>query len=189
MKTMIIYMHPNFNSFNGAILQSLKEALPEAVVYAPAAEGFFPNLTKEEYEATLEGKYEADVLQAQQDLMEADHVIFHFPLWWGSFPAVGKGFIDRVFAYGKAYELEGETPIPLLNGTKASLVFTTGAPPEEFHESGMYENVVWGIEQHLLSFCGLELDGVLHFGDVIQISDEHRKEMLTETRNFAIKLK
>ncbi|SDN61164.1 NAD(P)H-dependent oxidoreductase [Alkalicoccus daliensis] len=185
MRIMYIYMHPAYDSFNGAIFQAIQEKLPEVDVFSPGTESFEPKLTIEEYQASMEGHYAPDVKEAQAALQKADHVIFQFPLWWGSFPAPGKGFIDRVFAYGIAYELEGETPVPLLNGTKASLVFTTGSPPDEFHTAGLYENVVTGIDKHLLQFCGLELAEVLHFGDVIQESDEARQKMLEKAAAFA----
>lgn len=38
-----------------------------------------------------------DVHQYQEKIAEADQIIFLFPLWWGSFPAILKGFIERVF--------------------------------------------------------------------------------------------
>lgn len=184
MSVMVIYMHPTEDSLNGALLAQVLEEIPEAVLYRPGVDGFDPHLTHQEYKRSMDGDYEADVAEAAKDLQAADHVIFMFPLWWGGFPAAGKGFIDRVFAYGAAYELEGEEPVPKLTG-KASLVFTTGTPEDVFHEEGLYDNVVEGLDKHLLSFCGLELMDVVHFGDVIQASDEKRADMLNHLREKA----
>jgi NAD(P)H dehydrogenase (quinone) len=187
LKLMIIYMHPSWDSFNGAVYEAVTKHLPkeEVTVYAPGVEAFDPHLTWEEYKNSLNYEYAAELEAPHRDLQEAEHVLFMFPLWWGSFPASGKGFIDRVFSYGLAYELEGEKPVPKLNGKKASLVFTTGTPPDAFHEEGLYRNVVNNIDDHLLEFCGLELSTVLHFGDVIQASDEKRNRMLLDAETFA----
>lgn len=44
-----------------------------------------------------------DVAKEQQELLWADSVILQFPLWWYSMPAIRKGWVDRVYAYGFAY--------------------------------------------------------------------------------------
>ncbi len=44
-----------------------------------------------------------DIDAEQRKLVAADAVIFQFPLWWLGMPAILKGWIDRVFAYGLAY--------------------------------------------------------------------------------------
>jgi NAD(P)H dehydrogenase (quinone) len=46
----------------------------------------------------------ADVLQAQQAVVDADVLSVIYQLWWMSMPAMMKGFVDRVFARGFAYE-------------------------------------------------------------------------------------
>ena len=45
----------------------------------------------------------ADVASEQHKLLSSDAVIFLFPFWWFSMPAILKGWVDRVFAYGLAY--------------------------------------------------------------------------------------
>jgi len=46
----------------------------------------------------------ADVLQAQEDVRAADMLTAIYPLWWLSMPAIMKGYIDRMFARGFAYD-------------------------------------------------------------------------------------
>ncbi|QKS71806.1 NAD(P)H-dependent oxidoreductase [Paenalkalicoccus suaedae] len=188
-KYLIVYMHPSTDSFNGAILQTLQEELGETSNVRNLAEiSFIPHLTKEEYELTQKGIYSSDVEREWAFIHEAEHILFVFPLWWGSFPAIGKGYLDRVLAFGKAYELDGEEPVPLMSNKKASLIFTTGTPKEDFMKEGLYEQVVHLIEQHIFTFCGLKLENVLHFGDVIQSSDSDRKKMLEDIVSFAKQL-
>ena len=53
------------------------------------------------------GLQTSDVASEQHKLLAADAVIFHFPLWWFGMPAILKGWVDRVFAYGLAYGYQG----------------------------------------------------------------------------------
>ncbi|WP_416151316.1 NAD(P)H-dependent oxidoreductase [Salipaludibacillus sp. HK11] len=192
MNSYIIFMHPSKDSFNGSILNELVKSLKElnhtVRVKNLYAEAFDSQLSWQEYKESQDGLYRDDNLAEQEMISWADRLFFVFPVWWGGFPAIGKGYIDRVFSFGFAYELEGESPIPLLNNKKASLIFTTGAPEEEFVESQMYEHMVTLIDKSTLQFCGLKLDGVVHFGDVIQKSDEERQEMLKSIEGFCSSL-
>jgi NAD(P)H dehydrogenase (quinone) len=73
---------------------------------------------------------EPDLVQARDALLAADHVVFAFPLWWSSMPAVVKGFIDRVFTPGFAfaYPPGGGLPKRLLGGRSARFITTMDAP-------------------------------------------------------------
>src|SRR5215471_18601210 len=54
------------------------------------------------------GRQTADVTAEQQKLLASDALILQFPLWWFGMPAILKGWVDRVFAYGLAYGYKGE---------------------------------------------------------------------------------
>ncbi|WP_280769329.1 NAD(P)H-dependent oxidoreductase [Salipaludibacillus daqingensis] len=188
MNVYIIYMHPVKDSFNGSILKELITSLTEkkhqVEVNHLYAGPFKSHLTWEEYRESLNHHYESDCEEEQEMIRWADQIIFIFPVWWGGFPAIGKGYIDRVLSYGFAYELNGESPIPLMKNKKVSMIFTTGAPEEEFIESGMYHHMVDLIDKSIFQFCGFKLDGVIHLGDVIQKSDEQRQDMLKIVKEF-----
>ena len=60
--------------------------------------------------------FDADVLTDDakteiEKLLWADTLILQFPLWWFSMPAILKGWVDRVFAYGFAYGVGESTAI------------------------------------------------------------------------------
>jgi NAD(P)H dehydrogenase (quinone) len=188
MNHYIIYMHPSKDSFNGAILNelmcSLIEKKHDVKVNHLYSKPFDSHLTWNEYKESLNNRYVDDSLAEQKMIQWADRIIFIFPVWWGGFPSIGKGYIDRILSYGFAYELQGESPIPLMKNKKVSLVFTTGAPEEEFIQSGMYDHMVELMDKSIFEFCGFKLDGVLHFGDVIQKSDEERHQMLRSVKDF-----
>ncbi|MGY4689482.1 NAD(P)H-dependent oxidoreductase [Salibacterium sp. K-3] len=189
-RILIWFMHPDRESFNGAVLDTLQQELESFgtkthVRHIPELD-ISPHLTKAEYNETLQGKYPA-VIKREHAWMEwADGIVLVFPLWWGNFPAEGKGFIDRVLSYGFAYTLQGESPIPKMEGKKIGAVYTTGAPEDEFAESRKRLETLW--EEQIFSFCGFESLSFLHLGNVVQTGDTGRKERLEKVKEYAEKL-
>ena len=49
-------------------------------------------------------KLEADLVAAQATILWAQHLVFVYPTWWGSLPALMKGFTDRIFLPGFAFK-------------------------------------------------------------------------------------
>ncbi|MDG5789206.1 NAD(P)H-dependent oxidoreductase [Evansella sp. AB-P1] len=191
MKHLIVFMHPTKKSFNGAILDTYVDGLRSngdtVIIRSLYEQELQPLLSQQEYKNTLANTYKLDVKKEQSYIEEADVISFIFPLWWGGFPAVGKGYIDRIFSYGFAYRLKGESPIPLLTGREVRMIFTSGTPEEEMRNSKMYTHFVDLTEKSIFSFCGLKLTDVLYFGDVLQCGDERRKEMLHKVEQLANK--
>ncbi|RSL30987.1 flavodoxin family protein [Salibacterium salarium] len=181
------FMHPDCNSFNGAIMETLKKALEslgkEVKVRDIHEIGLSPILTRKEYEDSLKGVYPEEIQKEHRYIDWADVIVLVFPLWWGNFPAAGKGFLDRVLSYGFAYELKEETPIPKLQGKKVGAVYTTGAPEEAFAKSKNHIEKTW--EAQIFQFCGFQTIPFLHFGDVVQATDETRKQMLQDVKDYA----
>lgn len=177
---LIWYFHPDTDSYNGSILKRVKEELNEAGhsvnIRIPEKELDVLSLSKKEYNASMEGVYFEDIQKEHRYIEKADGIIAVFPLWWGSFPAVGKGFLDRVLSYKFAYELEDEKPIPLMNEKPITFVYTTGTPEEEFEKSGLKKLTEDNWQEHLLSFCGFTSDPFCHLGNVINCSEEDRKK-------------
>ncbi|MBU9711446.1 NAD(P)H-dependent oxidoreductase [Evansella tamaricis] len=189
---LVIYMHPTEDSFNGALLNSYTKTLEEqgdhVVIRSLSAQNFRSELSHEEYKDSLNGIFSPDVRKEHEYLLQADYITFLFPFWWTGFPAVGKGYIDRVFSYGVAYELDGEDPIPLLNGKKAVLIITSGTPENEMKEMKIYSNFLELVDKSIFQFCGLELIKTVYFGNVIQCGNENRTKMLEEVSKVAKKI-
>lgn len=106
-----------------------------------------------------------DVEDEQAKLRQADAIVFQFPLWWFSFPAILKGWIDRVFAYGLAYGYKdagnqyryGEGGFA---GKRALLSVTVGGPPEDYGARGIngsLEQILFPITHGTLFFSGMEV--------------------------------
>ncbi|MDU2063234.1 MAG: NAD(P)H-dependent oxidoreductase [Sporomusaceae bacterium] len=106
-----------------------------------------------------------DVTLEQQKLLSADAVIFHFPLWWFSMPAILKGWIDRVFAYGLAYGYKdkgnqfryGDGGF---KGKRAILSVTIGGPEKDYLPRGIngpLEQLLFPITHGTLFFSGMDV--------------------------------
>lgn len=91
----------------------------------------------------------------------ADLLIFQFPIWWTSYPAILKGWIDRVFANGFAFDSSRDKyyETGLLRG-KAMVSFTTGAVKEAYSKNGPHGDInelLKYITHNTLELAGLEV--------------------------------
>lgn len=119
MNVLLIYAHPEPDSLNGALKNFTVEHLQQAGHQIQVSDLYamqwksqfdgddFPDRDpSQRFDPSRDSQvaFEAtDIKTEQQKLLWADMVIFQFPLWWFSMPAIMKGWIDRVYAYGFAY--------------------------------------------------------------------------------------
>ena len=130
MKVLIIYCHPSKNSFTyevkEAFIKGLESAGHSYEISDLYADGFNPVLSEKEY--IREGFYNLDSLVAedvlfeQKKINEADAIVFIYPDFWTSSPAMLEGWFQRVWTYGFAY---GDTP-SMKSLEKALFLITMG---------------------------------------------------------------
>ncbi|WP_416306373.1 NAD(P)H-dependent oxidoreductase [Neptunicella sp. SCSIO 80796] len=122
------------------------------------------SFVQESGHAYSSGQQTRDVIAEQQKLLAADAVIFHFPLWWFGMPAILKGWVDRVFAYGFAYGYKGQGNRyrygeGMLKGKRALLSVMAGGPAEEYSARGIngpLEELLFPITHGMLFFPGMD---------------------------------
>ncbi|XP_063781277.1 ribosyldihydronicotinamide dehydrogenase [quinone] [Pseudophryne corroboree] len=135
----------------------------------------------ETMEAFKKGCLCEDILKEQKKVQEADLVIFQFPLYWFSFPAIMKGWIDRVFVQGFAFDSSGCYDTGLFKDKLALLSFTTGGTEQMFSKEGISGDIrylLWPIQHGIMHFCGFQvLTPQVSYAPEF-VSEEHRKEML-----------
>jgi putative NADPH-quinone reductase len=122
---------------------------------------------------------ENDIVIARGLIAKSDHIVFAFPLWWGSFPAIFKAFIDRIFISGFSYRyIKGkQIPQKLLTGKTASLAITMDSPVwyYMYFKGARAEKV---LKDDILGFCGIRTTDVIRIGNVRSKSwDEISKEI------------
>ncbi|KAM4027064.1 ribosyldihydronicotinamide dehydrogenase [quinone] isoform 2-T2 [Anomaloglossus baeobatrachus] len=114
----------------------------------------------ETMEAFKKGWLCEDIIKEQKKIQEADLVIFQFPLYWFSFPAIMKGWIDRCFIQGFAFDFPGSYETGFLKGKRSILSFTTGGTEEMFSKEGLSGDIrylLWPIQkiphEYLIKLC------------------------------------
>ncbi|MCP4403656.1 MAG: NAD(P)H-dependent oxidoreductase, partial [bacterium] len=134
MNVLVVLAHPNQDSFNHAItsnaIAKLRENGHNIIFHDLYAEEFDPMLPTSELPegAPITSQVEAHC----KELASADGIIIVHPNWWGQPPAIMKGWVDRVFRPGVAYQpVEGEAVAYGLLKAKWALVFNTSDTPEE----------------------------------------------------------
>jgi len=184
MKHLIVLTHPNKKSFGAAIAETVKKASEkkgaETMFVDLYDEKFNPVLGAADFDAINRGTALADVKKEQDLIAWADVITFIYPVWWSSLPAMLKGYIDRVFAYGFAYVANENGYRGLLGGKKAILISTSGTPSEIYSGNGMHHSMKQTQDEGIFRYSGF--DDVKHyfFGAVPAVNDEKRKEYLAE---------
>lgn len=176
MHALIVFAHPEPNSFNGALRDVAIETLGrrgyEVEVSDLHAEGFDPVEKADHYlqrvdanafSAMAEQRHASDTLSLPHDvereidrLERADLVILQFPLWWHSQPAMLKGWFDRVFVAGKLYTSKMRYDRGYFRGKTVICSVTTGAPEVAFQGNGRggdMEKMLYPI-QYSLNYMG-----------------------------------
>lgn len=134
--TTIVYAHPYSESFNHAILEETKSALAakgtEYTVMDLYADGFNPALEADSLKLYNEGGTEDKLAMRYLDtLVASDEIIFIFPIWWSTMPAIVHGFFDKVMLWGKAFAYGPTGLIPDKIQMKRTLIFSTSQAPTE----------------------------------------------------------
>ncbi|CAH2284194.1 ribosyldihydronicotinamide dehydrogenase [quinone] [Pelobates cultripes] len=135
----------------------------------------------ETMEAFKKGVLCEDILKEQEKVKVADLIIFQFPLYWYSFPAIMKGWIDRVFVQGFAFDFPGCYDTGLLKDKLALLSFTTGGTEEMFSKDGMRGDIrylLWPMQHGIMHFCGFKVLAPQITYAPEYVGDEKRKNML-----------
>ncbi len=115
----------------------------------------------EQVKALKEGTLAADVAAEVEKVRRADLLVFSFPMWWFSLPALLKGWVDRVFAMGVAYGgTVGRFETGGFVGKRAVLLFTTGSTEDMFGpeaRDGDLEVLLFHIHHGRLFFVGFDV--------------------------------
>jgi len=136
MRVLLIYCHPRPDSFSAALRDAALAALTTAEHAVETrdlyAEQFDAALSCAERGAYFDaGQHAPDIADHVAALRRAEAVLLVYPTWWFGMPALLKGWLDRVWLPGVAFQL-GPPPkimLPLLtNLRRIGIVTTYGMP-------------------------------------------------------------
>jgi len=165
LKHLIVVAHPMPDSVTVKLARSYALELEllghEWVMHDLYRLGFDPVLGPRELEPSAE--LPGDVRAAQAAITACDALTVFYPLWWASMPAILKGYVDRVFARGFAYEGRGGTTCGLLTGRNCVMVTLSGSPLTLLHDSGEWRAIQMLQDLHIFRSSGFAILEHLHF--------------------------
>lgn len=180
MRYLIVHAHHEAQSLNGALtraaVRALREAGHEVQVSDLYAMDFDPvsdrrnfvtranaQVLRQHDEEELASRVNGYVPELQREMDKlawCDILVFQFPLWWFGLPAILKGWVDRVFAVGRAYGGGRWFENGVLRGKRAMLSVTVGGSAAMFSEQGIngpIEQVLFPIQHGILGFVGFDV--------------------------------
>lgn len=178
-RVLIVFAHPdNKKSSNAQILNKVKSILDEKslkyTIRDLYADKFDPVLSKKDWNLIKEKKVPSNIEEEQTLIKEAGTVIFIFPIWWNNMPAILKGYIDKVFSLGFAYNFQLKNGVPLLEHKKAIIFNTMGSSYESFNEN--YESSFKKVfDEGVLGLCGFKVLDHGFFGNLPNTEDKNLK--------------
>ena len=145
MHVLTVLDHPDPKSFSAAVAKRFNAGAEKAGHTTELAdlnaEGFDPRWSMADIEADRTGQTPADVLNEQARIARADAIGFVFPLFWWGMPATMKGWVDRVWSWGWAYDQLDNPEQSLLRPRTGVLLIPAGARSDEMAEKG-YTNAI-----------------------------------------------
>ncbi len=189
MKILVINAHPDRESF----IAKLAETYTEGAVKS-GAECKQVNLIDLDFNPILEFGYrkrtelEPDLLTVRQDILDADHLVFVYPNWWGTYPALLKGFIDRVFLPGFSFQPRENSVMwdKLLTGKTARLIVTMDTP--KWYYSLIYRSPGYNsMKKGVLEFCGVKPVKITSFTPIKGSTDAKRKTWIDKVYQLGLK--
>ncbi len=183
MNVLVVFSHPRRDSLTaqvaGEVVAGLVEAGHEPEVVDLYSEGFDPVLGPEdEPDWQSEDKVYSAAVREEIARMERNQaIILVFPIWWWSFPAMMKGWIDRV--WNKDYAYGGAR----LGHRKALAVGLSASDAEGYAKRGHDTAIETEIVTGLFEFCGIE-DGAFVFLHHSTDGGEWAAGMLREAREI-----
>lgn len=188
MNVLLVYAHPEPRSLNGSLkdfsvkrLEDAGHVVQVSDLYAMKWKAsldahdsarrqsdmpFDPSLdSKHAFENSLQTK---DIALEQDKLVWADAVILQFPLWWFSMPAILKGWVERVYAYGFAYGVGEHSDARwgdrygegTMAGKRAMLVVTMGGWESHYGPRGIngpIDDLLFPIQHGILYYPGFDV--------------------------------
>ena len=128
-----------------------------------------------------------DVLQQQQKVAQADVLVFITQVFWMHFPAIVKGWMERVLTYGFAYKLnekgwkgDPEGRIPLLKIKKAIILQPAFMSEKVYREKGFKDAMTKTIDDWSLKYPGIENVDHVFFHSILAVSPVVRKKYLEQ---------
>ncbi|MCB0405311.1 MAG: NAD(P)H-dependent oxidoreductase [Bdellovibrionales bacterium] len=188
-KILVIDANPN--------AESLCRALADSYVDGATRAGFDVqrlSLRELKFDLNLRHGYheiqelEPDLSKSQELIRWCEHLVLIYPMWWGSLPALLKGFLDRCWLPGFAFKYHENDPFwdRLLKGRSARMIVTSDAP--YFYNLVAYFNAPYRVtKKTILGFCGFKPVKLTAIGRVKNLSESEIKKAIKTVRKLGLR--
>lgn len=190
-KVLLIQGHPDSESFNSALFDAYKKGLVESgasikeIIINELS--FDPNL---HFGYRKRTELEPDLLESIEKIKWAQHLVFFYPVWWGSVPALLKGFLDRVLLPGIAFK-KRENSLwwdKLLVGKTGHLISTLDQPAW-FYWLYNRKPTYYAMKRMTLEFCGIRPVRTTTIGPLRLSKDSYRENWLKKVEKLGFNQK
>lgn len=178
---LLVLAHPDRRSFGAALADAYAAGVRESgcnveLLHLPAMV----------FDATPAGRpseLESDLVKARQSIQNAQHIVLVYPTWLGAMPARLKGFFERAFGNGFAFNVKPDTLVPeaLLGGRSADILVTMDTPP------WIYRWVLGApghrlVRHAILGPSGIRPIKIMTFGPLRNSTEHRRGKWLARTQ-------
>ncbi|GAA5235171.1 NAD(P)H-dependent oxidoreductase [Verticiella sediminum] len=161
MHALIVIAHPDQASLTHAVAAQVAEGIVASgsqhsfEIADLTAEGFDPRFTQADIALALKEKEPlADVAAEHARIDRADALVLVYPVYWWSFPGLLKGWIDRVFTQGWAYDDADGKLVKKLQRLQVHLVAIGGADQRTYARHGYFGAMKTQIDHGIFGYCG-----------------------------------
>jgi len=203
VNVLIVFAHPERRSFNGALFDAAVETLSAQGHAVQTSDLYRMNFEPrsgpwsfldrqnlayfkpqaEELHAVEIGGFVPELEAEMRKIETANLVIFQFPLWWFGLPAILKGWVDRVFAMGRAYGRGRIYQNGYFLEKRALLSLTTGGSQSSYitgGEEGDILGILRPIHRGILQFTGFSVLAPSIFYGPARVDETVRARWLAE---------
>jgi len=189
-KILVILGHPDSQSFNAALARAYvrgARASGASVRFLKLGELSFDPILHHGYREIQ--KLEPDLVKVQRYIKWADHLVWIYPTWWGSMPALLKGLLDRMWLPGFAFKFtKPYFHRRLLRGKSARLIITMDSPSfiYRFIFRSPGENIM---KRSVLRFSGVRPVRVTRVGWMVVSTKNYRRRWLKKIERLGHRLR
>jgi NAD(P)H dehydrogenase (quinone) len=177
MKHAIILAHPSADSFAKSVADAYGEAVAAlghtSITRDLYRLAFDPCLKENERPDAAGYVVAADVARERAALADCDVFVLVYPIWFGTPPAMLKGYIERVFNEGFAFDsFDQGRSRPLLGGRKLISFTSSGSTKAWLEENGVWLSLRMIFDDYIAKLCGMTVADHVHFPSVSPGLDE-----------------
>jgi len=188
-KVLIILASPNYDQdLRSETINSLCKTFVEVCQQRNVVVDFIDLYKEMDFDPVFfPEKQDTKALEYQIRFKKADTIVFFYPIWWGTVPAILKGFLDKILVSGFAYK-EEKTGTKGLMDKKKIMVFSTSEKPLWEHRLvyGNINKVFW--KRVICDTCDISLFQYKEFGAIRNVKSEEIDKWKAQMKKIASSL-